>query len=148
MRFFKLFILAVPAFALSLFIDSARPAHADMMSACKAEIAAHCSDVSRGRGRIAACLFAYTPKLSGGCAPEVKKVSNSRTTQRVIPAGVRKLSGSQYEGDLVKACGGDARRLCPGVSGNNRNLACLYSRSSKISGGCRTTADRVLKLLR
>lgn len=148
MRFFKFFILAVPAVALSLFIDSAQPARADLMSACEAEIAAHCSDVRRGRGRISACLFANTPRLSAACAPEVEQVSNSRATQRFIPAGVRNLAGSPYEAEVVEACGADARRLCPGVTGKNRNLACLYSRSNQISNGCRTTADRVLRQLR
>ncbi len=131
-----------------IFADASTPAHADMMAACKSEIESKCNGVRKGRGRIAACLYAHPNSLSANCASEVEKVSNSRTTKAVIPSGVWKLSGSQYEGDLIKACGGDARKLCPGVSGNNRNLACLYSRSNQISGTCKQTAEAVMKLLR
>ncbi|WP_421982170.1 hypothetical protein [Roseibium sp.] len=148
MRIWKTVVVAAVGGAWSLFVHGGAPAYADMMAACKSEISAQCNGVRKGRGRIAACLYAHPNKLSAPCAAEVEKVSNSRTTKAVIPAGVQKLSGSQYEGDLVKACGNDARKLCPGVSGNQRNLACLYSRSNQISGSCKKTADRVLKLLR
>lgn len=130
------------------FILTAGSAQADIMQVCKSEISGQCKGVREGRGRIAACLYAHSNKLSGGCKAEVNKVSSSGTVKLVIPAGVWKMKGSPYEADLVKACTADARRLCAGVSGNERNLACLYSRSSQISGGCKQTAERVLKQLR
>lgn len=148
MHSLKSLTTAAAALAIALFGYAISPVQADMMSACKSEISVQCNGVRKVRGRIAACLFAHNSQLSAPCSVEVKKVSNSRTTKAVIPSGVRKLSGSQYEGDLIQACGGDARKLCPGVSGNERNLACLYSRSNQISGNCKSTAERVLKLLR
>ncbi|MEP2759012.1 MAG: hypothetical protein ABJP66_08105 [Hyphomicrobiales bacterium] len=132
-----------------LLMVSVTPANADMMKACKTEISAQCKGVKNGRGRIAACLYAHPNKLSGSCKIEVDKVSTGRTVKLVIPAGVWKLSGSPYEGNLVKACTGDAQRLCSGASRDkHRQLACLYSQSNKISGSCKQTAKRIINQLK
>jgi len=109
----------------------------NLMGACEAEIAANCTGVSKGRGRISACLMAHDDKLSGACKTEVAKVSNSRTFKRYIPAGVWSLQGSKYEAGLRKACTSDMNKLCPSVkTGNGRILACLYSRSNSVSKAC------------
>lgn len=142
----KLVLASVIAFAA--FSISAGAARADMMRACAAEISSQCKGVREGSGRIAACLYAHSNRLSGACKTEVDKVTNSGTVRLVIPAGIWKLKGSPYEADLVKACSGDANRLCRGVSGNERNLACLYSRAGQISAGCGKTAERVLQQVR
>lgn len=107
---------------------SAAPTLTDMMKSCKSEVSAQCEGIENGRGKIAACLYAHPNNLSGSCKIEVDKVSTGRTVKLVIPAGVWKLSGSPYEGNLVKACTGDAQRLCSGASRKKRRqLACLYS---------------------
>ena len=50
----RLLLLLVAVLAvLSL---PAVPARADLMTTCAAEVQRFCSDVSRGRGRISACL--------------------------------------------------------------------------------------------
>jgi hypothetical protein len=127
-------------------VDGAR---ADMMSACETEIAASCSDVRRGRGRIASCLFAHANGLSQPCAVEVEKVSNGRMVRRMVPANVRDLEGTQYETELVNACQTDVRRLCSSVPKDGRKqLACLYSREGQVSGNCKSTAQRALSQLR
>ncbi len=122
---------------------------ADLMSACKTEISSLCSSVSKGRGRITACLYAYGDKLSGACKTEVVKVSDSRAFKRYVPAGVRSLQGSEYEAGLRKACTSDANKLCPSVKiGNGRILACLYSRSNSMSKACSSEAKMVLDQLK
>lgn len=132
--------------SLAMGADSAR---ADMMAACEAEISTSCSEVRRGRGRIASCLFAYSNNLSQPCAVEVEKVSNGRMVRRMIPTNLRDLEGTQYETDLISACQGDARNLCSGVPRDGRKqLACLYSRENQVSRNCRNTAQRALSQLR
>ena len=120
---------------------------ADMMSACKTEISAKCAGVSKGRGRIAACLYAHGNQLSGGCKTEVDKVSNSSAAKRYVPAGILSLQGTEYEAGLRKACTADAKKLCPSVTIVNRVLVCLYSRVNKVSSGCKSEAKRVLDQL-
>jgi hypothetical protein len=34
---------------------------------CKKELESYCKDVTPGKGRVLACLYAYEDKLSGGC---------------------------------------------------------------------------------
>jgi hypothetical protein len=109
----------------------------NMMSACVADIAANCTGVSKGRGRISACLMAHDDKLSAACRTEVANVRNSRAFKRYIPAGVWSLQGSKYEAGLRKACTSDMNRLCSSVKGGDgRILACLYSRSNSVSKAC------------
>jgi hypothetical protein len=117
----------------------------NLMAACEAEIAVKCTGVSKGRGRISACLYAHDDKLSGACRVEVAKVSNSSTFQRYIPTGVRSLQGSGYEASLRKACTSDADKLCTRVkTGNGRILACLYARSNSVRKACSSKAKMVL----
>jgi len=122
---------------------------AGLMSACEAEIAANCGDVSSGRGRISACLYAHGGKLSGACKTEVETITNSRAIKRNVPAGILSLQGSEYEAGLREACTSDANRLCSGVTtGKGRILSCLYSRSNKVSKSCAAEAKMVLDQLK
>ncbi len=124
-------------------------ASADIMKTCTAEIGKYCSDVRNGKGRIAACLYAYSGQLSGDCASDVKALGSSRTLKRMVPAGVTELKGSPYEAELRSACASDAAKLCPGVSTNDeRVLACLYARDNRLSGTCKSTGKRVLSQIK
>ncbi len=122
---------------------------ADIMKTCTVEIDKYCGDVRNGKGRIAACLFAYSGKLSGACASDVRALSNSKSLARLLPSGVTELKGSPYEADLRAACTSDAAKLCPGVStSDERVLACLYARDNKLSGSCKATGKRVLSQIK
>ncbi len=122
---------------------------AGLMSACEAEIAANCSGVSNGRGRVSLCLYAHGNRLSGACKTEVDKVTNSRAMKKNVPTGVLSLQGSQYEAGLRKACTSDANKLCPNVKiGKARILACLYSRLNSVSKACSSEAKMVLDQLK
>lgn len=121
----------------------------NMMAACEAEIVANCTGVSKGRGRISACLYAHDDKLFGACKSEVIKVSNSRALQKNMPTGVQSLQGSEYEAGLRNACTSDADKLCTGVkTGNGRILACIYSRSNSVSNACSSATKIVLNKLK
>ncbi|MCT8974667.1 hypothetical protein [Microbaculum marinisediminis] len=128
----------------ALFITMPGTAQADdMMSSCEGEIAAVCSGVSMGRGRIAACLYANGDNLSGACKIEVLKVSNSRTFQRYLPTGIHSLQGLDQESDLRAACIADADKVCTGVTKDKgRLLACVYSRSNRVSEACWAAAKQ------
>jgi hypothetical protein len=116
-----------------------------MMSACGAEIAAICSGVSEGRGRISACLYANDDKLSGTCKTEVVEVSNSGAFQRYLPTGIQSLQGLEQEADLRAACTADADKVCTGVNKEKgRLLACVYSRSISVSEACWAAAKIIL----
>ncbi len=118
----------------------------NLMAACRAEIAAVCAGISKGRGRISACLIAHDDKLSRACRTEIVKVRNSRTFQRFIPAGFSSLQGSDGKADLFKTCASDVIRLCPRVRmGNGRILACLYSRSNSVSKSCSSEAEMLVR---
>ncbi len=118
----------------------------NLMAACAAEIAANCSGVSKGRGRISACLYAHGDRLSGACKTEVTKVSESRLFRRNIPTGVLSVQRLEFEAGLRNACASDTDKLCSGVkTGNGRILACLYSRSNRLSKTCSSEAKMIGK---
>lgn len=137
-------------FVLPAAMGLSSPVQADeLMGACSTEIASRCKDISEGRGRISACLFAHSDKLSAGCTPELSKVTTSSTFKRMIPAGVRNMNDTSYEAGLRKTCSGDIKSLCSDVApGEDRLLACLYAWSNRVSKACRDEAKTVLDQLK
>ena len=92
------------AISMAVITGFIHAASADIMSTCPGEIARHCGDVPKGKGRIAACLFAHSEKLDGVCADDVAALASSRSIERIIPRGVTELKGTPYEAELRKAC--------------------------------------------
>ncbi|WP_419906992.1 cysteine rich repeat-containing protein [Hoeflea sp.] len=118
---------------------------AGLMEACKADIDANCKGVREGRGRISACLYAHSNKISKMCEPELKKVTTSRIFERMIPPDVRSKNDTAYEANLRKICASDIKVHCAGVKpGQDRTLACLYAWTNRLSAACRTEAKTVL----
>src|SRR5690349_4126542 len=104
----------------------ALPARADLMTTCAPEIQRFCSDVSRGRGRISACLASMTPSLSKACQGQVQGVMSSPLT----PGYVRRALDPAFKAPLPAACVAPAAQLCPSIPASNaRVFACLYARS-------------------
>lgn len=129
-------VIAAAVLAMSS-ASTAGMARADMMSACASDIASLCSDVSRGRGRISACLFADMSRLSAACRPEVEAVARKGESSRLVPAGVRALMGSGTAPAVPAACSADVAGFCSGVDAGDRNtLACLYARTDRVSNAC------------
>lgn len=119
----------------------ATPANAQgMMAVCEAAIDSYCGAVSRGRGRITACLYAHGDKLTISCRGEVNSVAGS-----TISKGIGKLATAESETNYRAACSADTTRLCSNVTdGDGRILACLYSRSDNASYECNTAVKQFL----
>ena len=122
---------------------------AGLMEACKTDIDSNCKGVREGRGRISACLYAHSNKMSKMCEPELSKVTTSRMFERMIPHEVRSKNDTAYEAALRKTCASDIKTHCADVKpGQDRILACLYGWTNRLSGACRAEAKTVLDHLR
>lgn len=92
---------------------------------CEIELTSYCSDVTLGEGRVLACLYAHSDKLSGKC--EYALYDAAAQLERFIAA----LS---Y---LANECDEDLDKFCTNVAvGEGRLLKCLDENSAKISGRC------------
>ena len=92
---------------------------------CEKELTSYCKDVTPGEGRILACLYAHSDKLSGQC--EFALYDAAVQLERFVAA----LS---Y---LANECDEDLDKFCSGVAaGEGRLLKCLDENSEKISARC------------
>ena len=92
---------------------------------CEKELKSYCSEVTPGEGRILACLYAHSDKLSGQC--EFALYDAAVQLERFVAA----LS---Y---LANECDEDLDKFCTGVIvGEGRLLKCLDDNSAKISKRC------------
>ena len=92
---------------------------------CEIELTSYCSDVTLGEGRVLACLYAHSDKLSGKCGYALYDAAAQ--LERFIAA----LS---Y---LANECDEDLDKFCTNVAvGEGRLLKCLDENSAKISGRC------------
>ena len=93
---------------------------------CEKELTTYCKDVTPGQGRVLACIYAHSDKLSGQC--EYALYDAAAQLERFVAA----LS---Y---VINECGDDLNKLCSGVpAGNGRLLNCLEKNDSKVSGRCK-----------
>ena len=131
----------LPVLALATLLTShATEARADLLTACASEISRYCADVSKGRGRISACLMGHMGRLGSACRPEVQTVMKSRQT----PSYVRKALSPGFRAPLPEACAAPAARFCPGMT-QGGVFACLYARSDRIPKACFNAAQATLK---
>jgi hypothetical protein len=92
---------------------------------CETELTSYCSEVTLGEGRVLACLYAHSDKLSGKC--EYALYDAAAQLERFIAT----LS---Y---LANECDEDLDKFCTNVAaGEGRLLKCLDENSAKISGRC------------
>ena len=92
---------------------------------CEKELNSYCSEVTPGEGRILACLYAHSDKLSGQC--EFALYDAAVQLERFVAA----LS---Y---LANECDDDLDKFCTGVvAGEGRLLKCLDDNAAKISKRC------------
>jgi len=136
----------IPVLALAAALTSpATAARADVLAACASEIGRYCADVSKGRGRISACLMGQMGRLGPACQPEVQAVAQSRLT----PSYVRKALNPAFRAPLPEACSKPAAQFCPGMTpGKGSVFACLYARSDRIPKACSDAAQETLKQAR
>ena len=134
------------AIATFLAASSTSAARADLMSACKVDIANLCSGVPDGRGRISACLFSHSSKLDAACRSEVNVVAQQSQSNWLLPNSVRSLMGGGFPPTVPAACAADTDQVCSGAdTGQRAILACLYAHTRTVSTACATEIDAALK---
>ena len=135
------------ALAVGIWATSPTPAPAqDMMSACAPEIGQYCSNISRGRGRVLACLISREGKLSETCRTDVMAAAQRGSDNPLVPSGVRKMLTGGGSAGVPAACSTDVASLCTGTSpGADRTLACLYAHGDRVSSDCSSQIEAALR---
>ena len=96
-----------------------------VVKGCEKELTSYCKDVTPGEGRILACLYAHSDKLTGQC--EYALYDAAVQLERFVAA----LS---Y---IANECDADLEKFCAEVAvGEGRVLKCLDENASKISARC------------
>lgn len=115
-----------------LLILFALPLHAgqdprqDIAGSCKVELDTYCKDVTPGKGRVLACLYAYSDKLSDPCRHAVLDAAEQAKLMKAALAF------------LKSQCGEDVNRICKDIApGQGRLLNCLAKNDDKLSQKCR-----------
>jgi len=99
---------------------------------CEKELTTYCKDVTPGEGRVLACLYAFSNKLSGQC--EYALYDAAVQLERFVAA----LS---Y---VANECDADLEKFCANIEvGEGRVLKCLDENSSKISARCTQALEDV-----
>ena len=123
-RFFLLAVVAI------FFVSNSSAWAADKIvetvaKGCEKELTSYCKDVTPGEGRILACLYAHSDKLTGQC--EYALYDAAVQLERFVAA-------LTY---LANECDGDIDKFCANVAiGEGRILKCLDDNASKISERC------------
>lgn len=93
---------------------------------CDEEIKSYCSNVTFGKGRILACLYAHGDKLSGRC--EYALYDAAAQLERAVAALT--YVANECEDDLEKHCA-DVQ------AGKGRLINCLKKHDDKVSDRCK-----------
>jgi len=92
---------------------------------CEKELTSYCSNVTPGEGRILACLYAHSDKLSGQC--EYALYDAAVQLERFVAA-------LAY---VANECDEDLDKFCSGVeAGEGRLVKCLNENAEKVSARC------------
>ena len=92
---------------------------------CEKELTSYCKDVTPGEGRILACLYAFSDKLSGQC--EYALYDAAAQLERFVAA-------LTY---LANECDADMAKFCADIAvGEGRVLKCLDENASELSARC------------
>jgi hypothetical protein len=120
-----LLVMVAAVFMLVSNVIAAQDLVETVANGCEKELTSYCSQVTPGEGRILACLYAHSDKLSGKC--EFALYDAAVQLERFVAA----LS---Y---LANECDEDLDKFCTGVAaGEGRLLKCLDDNSEKISKRC------------
>jgi hypothetical protein len=103
-----------------------------VVKGCEKELSGHCKSVTPGQGRLLACLYAYSDKLSGKC--EYALYDAAVQLERAVAA-------LTY---VASECMDDLRAHCAEVpAGEGRLLNCLSENADKVSERCKTAIEDV-----
>ncbi len=93
---------------------------------CDKELKSYCREVTPGEGRVLACLYAFSDKLSGQC--EYALYDAAAQLERVVNA----LAYAANE------CRDDLKTYCSDIKpGEGRLLQCLQKNDAKINKRCK-----------
>ena len=93
---------------------------------CKTELATYCKGVQPGEGRLLACLYANSDKLSGRCEYAMYDAASQLE---------RALTALTY---VANECRDDLKANCANIKpGEGRLLSCLDKNAAKVSGRCK-----------
>lgn len=98
---------------------------AEVQKGCKTELSTYCSRVHPGKGRLLACLYAYSDKLSGQC--EYALYDASVQLERAVNALA--YVANECDADLEKFCANDT-----GPDGDP--VKCLEKNAKRIAPRC------------
>jgi len=113
-----LFTFSLPAVALEDIVQS-------VATGCEKELSTFCKDVTPGEGRILACLFAHSDKVSGRCEYAVYDAAAQLE---------RAVSAMTY---VANECDADIDKTCAKVeAGEGRILTCLKKNENKVTKRC------------
>jgi len=97
---------------------------------CEKELETFCADVTPGKGRLLACFYAHSDKLSGSC--EYALYDAAAQLERFI-------SALTY---VANECDADLEEYCAGVAvGEGRVARCLIDNRSSLSERCTRAID-------
>ena len=127
--FVALFGLSVEAGAQSSMkkdpMKRAESAIQTFMEGCETELKTYCAAVKPGDGRIIACLYAHSDKISGQCEFAFYEAAIQLD---------RAISGIVY---VATQCRRDIGAHCAGVKvGDGRIVQCLKLNAAKLHGAC------------
>jgi len=93
---------------------------------CKTELETYCKDVQPGDGRLLACLYANSDKISARCEYAVYDAASQLE---------RALTALTY---VANECRDDLKANCANIKpGEGRLLTCLDKNAAKVSGRCK-----------
>jgi hypothetical protein len=122
--------------AITLLSPTAQAQTAVVETDCAAEIAAHCSNVLPGAGRIVACLIAHENKISPRCRMSAYLASGDLDERlKVLRAA-------------AKVCSADILQYCSKVpAGGGRIYDCLKSNKATLTDDCRSLVPQFQKMM-
>jgi len=93
---------------------------------CKAELDTYCKNVTQGEGRVLACLYAYSDKLSSRCEYALYDAMSQLE---------RALTALTF---VANECRDDLKTYCADIQpGEGRLLQCLDNNDAKVSSRCK-----------
>ncbi len=97
-----------------------------VLKGCDKELKTYCKDVTPGEGRVLACLYAHSDKLSGQC--EYALYDAAAQLERALTA-------LTY---VANECRDDLEKFCSNIKpGEGRLLQCIDKNNAKVSNRCK-----------
>jgi len=99
---------------------------------CSKELDTYCKAVTPGEGRILACLYAYSDKLSGQCEYALYDAAVQLE---------RALTALSY---VANECRTDLQKFCSDIKpGEGRLMACIDKNEKQVSSRCKAAMKEV-----